>query len=319
MKVLLTGCLVLFAFCSFGQHELLLERMSTDLSRQLEDLPLRGKKGHFGFLVDSAGINIEPTTLDRELQRRVKEVLDVYKDSLERDIHYEVSIYFDEYSTGVYPLVYKPVVWEEPTFACYIDLPFLPKGGRVNFMESVYKDLARHSMILDTLSSKEWLKTIKILLEYQKKPSVISDGVLGKLLDSSLVIPWTPGIYYAWPVINLVSISVDKSLVYPSNLPTGYAYYDQVFKIENVLQEKYKNQPVLYKNDQPKPEGRLVVSFVLNLMTGKLEHPLIHEGDIDEAGSFITWLEGLQRSEYPFYWSPLFQATRSYFYLPPQN
>ncbi|MGN0002547.1 MAG: hypothetical protein ACI35V_03855 [Sphingobacterium composti] len=284
--------------------------LADELNNALRNELVRGDRLRFSFSIDSLG-NIKVFNFE-DLNKK-NELLDIIRSTNENLSvgFYKANVYWDLYSSQVYSVISE--VEGEQGFPNY-DLYYAePAGGRINYIKSFKSDLERELGRLDSIDSYKWLvndwtQGIDVLIDSKGNASYLSKNPLIELLDSTKMIKWNPALYYGRPRKSIMSFRpsyYDFKNIARSDIQWKYEvfYLDRQFKDDIV---RFEEEP------KEMPQGKLVISLILNPLTDKFENPFIHRGDIKEGEELIAWIGDYDFSNLRFYWYP--EAKRIYFY-----
>jgi len=295
---------------SMGQSRHLMNQISLDLNRELEGGELRNSRYLFYF--EKTEANTIHYSRENFPYPDLTEILTRYADSIVTGRRYEVSIYYDLYSSKVYASMDTTIKFDGfPNFDNYLSYP---KGG-FRFIENIYSELRRHQNEVDTLTWSDWNQPIYLFIDQRASHKVIKTNKLVKYLDSSLRIPWSQPMYHANAINVIAEIRLDKSFLDVDSGSLLVRRFHKPIQVSYVLPKQYGNKWVRFGQRQPAFSAGIMVSFVFNPLTLKVENGVILEGDSEEATRLIDWIKELNLPENMFYWPAVPYATRIYFFI----
>lgn len=293
-----------------GQSRHLMNQISLDLNRELEGGKLRNSRYQFYF--EKTEGNTIHYSRENFPYPDLTKILIRYTDSIVTGQRYRVAIYHDLYSSKVYTYTDTAIKLDGfPNFDNYLSYP----KDRFQFMENIYSELRKHQKEIDTLKWSDWKQPIYLFVDQRASHEVIKTNKLVKYLDSSLRIPWSRPIYHANAINVIAEIRLDKSFL---DVDSGSLLVRRLHKpiqVSYVLPKQYGNKWVRFGQRQPAFAGGIMVSFIFNPLTLKVENAVILEGDSEEATRLIDWIKELNLPENIFYWPNVPYATRTYFFI----
>ncbi|SEO19160.1 hypothetical protein SAMN05216436_1465 [bacterium A37T11] len=319
MKYLLCILFVWNVKLGLCQSDSLLRLISLNLSREMDNSLIRGRNVDWIVIKDSTGqVHFNG---DKNIDYSIfQQIIMQQSDSLVVGKTYRVSIYFDLYSSHVYPIIYKEIPFEG--FPNFDNLSPSPKKGYKLLLKSIYADLYRHRSALHAISLEEWNTPMDWLIDSTGTLLEVRRSRITSFLDSSLRIPWWPAIYHGWPMASVLPLQIDKDSLFNGGVqykPSKSYGYRPVISFSYLLSEKYREKWVYFDRKQPTSFGELAVSFVFNPITQQLENPVIHAGNELEALQFIAWLKTLYWPSRKFYWPQNPYTSRYYLWLPTET
>ncbi|MDH5826501.1 hypothetical protein [Sphingobacterium faecium] len=295
MKALTLFLIVFFSFCAFGQSQ---KQLTDELNMILKDELVRGKEYSIRFYKFGNGkINfITPnSTKDDALLPKIETVLK--GDSLlPSENSYFLHIYWDLYSTKVYTSIGKLVSEGFPNYSNYMASPYKGIGP---FVKNIVTDLKRNNF--DFQNYSKYLHKLEVYVDKKGYHSFIGSEKILSYLDSTKLIRWRTAAYYGKPIKSIYSII----LINPHPLSDSLKRIEfekspEVF----VWDELYENQQLRFQSGIKQiPEGKIIISFVLNTSVNSFENPIIHRGKQDEAKKLINFISKQHPLKNSFYWS----------------
>lgn len=291
--------------------------ITEELNRTLTDTLLRGINYSLSFAKDSTGeLNINPYKNNLiEGNPLYLKVISALKNNNCMDVGiYSLHVYWDLYSSKVYTSIGKDRTYQKGLFVNYDNYFASPKKGIFELQKIIISDIKRN---YDEITHKnlKWNRPIEIFVDEEGKATFLETNDLVNLLDSAKLITWNPGLYYARPRAGIYNIQLAKNILQAGKLKDIIHAHIQISRVY-ALNNRFNDNIVRFIQGINKlPHGKIVVSFVLNPSGIGFENPIIHEGNIDEAHSFITWIIANQPDKERFYWSEYPRAGRYYFYM----
>src|SRR5690606_33432422 len=130
-----------------------------------------------------------------------------------------------------------------------------------------------------------------------------------------LSVSWSRPMYHANAINVIAEIRLDKSLL-NVDIDSRSIILRQLHKtiqVSYVLPKKYGNKWVRFGQREPSFAGEIMVSFIFNPISLKVENAVILKGDSEKATQLINWIRELNLSENMFYWPGMPHAARTYF------
>lgn len=310
MKAIACIFLLFLSVHSMGQSQQLMNQISLDINRELEGVILRDTRYHFHFwkneedTIDYYGFG--PPSL------ALKNIINRYADSIPLGERLIVSVYHDAYSPKVY--AYTELIIPSGVFGNYSDLPSYPEGGMLSLLETIYSELRTRRNEIDTLSKTYFGDPIHIFIDSLASHRIIKGNKLINYLDSSFRIPWNRAIHNGAVIDVIAEIRLDRFFLKEDNREALRRYHKDV-QISYVLPKQFGNKWVRFDEREPEYSGDIMVSFVFNPLTSKVENPVIIKGDLDAAIPLIDWIKELSLPTKFFHWPGIPYASRIYFFI----
>ena len=295
---------------TMGQSRHLMNQISLDLIHELQGGELRNRRYHFYFEKTESN-TIHYSRKDLPYPDLTK-ILNRYADSIATGQKYLVKIFHDLYSSKVYAYTDTVIKFQGfPNFDNYLSSPRYAS----RFVERIYSELRRHQNEIDTLTRSDWQQPIYVFIDSRASHKVIKPNKLVKYLDSSLRIPWSRPMYHANPINAIAEIRLDRTFLKVDSGSLLTRRLHKPIQVSYVLPKQYGNEWVKFAQKQPDFSGGILVSFIFNPLTLKLENAVILEGDTEESTRLIAWIKELDLPENMFYWPGMPYATRTYFFI----
>lgn len=314
-------CLILFivtGYSALGQALVQYDQLAKELNAKLKEEFLRGYIYRTGFTKDTL-ISLSPpinkSMASLGFNQKIHSVLKSSKQEITYGF-YGLNVYWDLYSDSAYTTINKPRVRLENTFGEYLNIRPSANGGNPKLFNAIAGDILRNGNSGNALQKSHlrpgWVERVELLIDKKGNANFISSFGITDLLDSTKMISWSPTIYYGKLRNFIVSFKLSNSIFNKTKWSDLEWDYEEV----SFLDDKFQGQIVRFEENNSKlPEGKVLLSFVFNPMTNKLENPFIHRGDLQQGKDLIQWMEKYDYSEIPFYWDDFPEAKRIYFYI----
>jgi hypothetical protein len=310
MKSVILFSIMLLSIPSLGQSRHLMHEISREINRELDGGMLRDVRSYFQF--HREGDRIVYREGDAPYPN-VSRILSSYSDSLIAGQNYEVSIYHDRFSPKAYAnmdtvYIYRTFGGNNDEFVGFANV------RRKSFIDSLYTELRSHGPAVDTISYSDWAEPIYLLISGNDSPDIIKTNKLVPYLSKSLKIPWQKPYLRGNQVNSIAEIRLKRSY---RNIVDRHIMMELYFdmQVSFALPGRFKNQWVRFASEEPEHPGEIMVSFVFNSLTLKVENPIILKGSHDEATPLINWIESRKLPESMFYRHTLRYAKRMYFFI----